>query len=63
MDALAEALRAVKIDEAIHLNSEFSEPWCVPASTKSAAKNLVRTDAGVMRPLQLATGAVRYRAR
>ena len=29
MDALAEILRAVKIDSAIYLSGEFSEPWCV----------------------------------
>jgi hypothetical protein len=31
MDALAELLRAIKIDSAIYLNGEFSEPWCVLA--------------------------------
>ena len=31
MDALAEVLRAIKIDAAIYLNGEFSEPWCVLA--------------------------------
>ncbi len=29
VDALAEVLRAIKIDSAIYLNGEFSEPWCV----------------------------------
>lgn len=31
MDALGEVLRAIKIDSAIYLNGEFSEPWCVTA--------------------------------
>ena len=31
MDALAEVLRAIKIDAAIYLNGEFSELWCVLA--------------------------------
>jgi AraC-like DNA-binding protein len=31
VDALAEVLRAIKIDAAIYLNGEFSEPWCVMA--------------------------------
>lgn len=29
MDALAEILRAIKVDSAIYLNGVFSEPWCV----------------------------------
>jgi AraC-like DNA-binding protein len=29
MDALSEVLRVIKIDSAIFLNGEFSEPWCV----------------------------------
>src|SRR4030095_8527935 len=29
MDALAEILRVIKLDSAIYLNGEFSEPWCV----------------------------------
>jgi hypothetical protein len=31
VDALAEVLRAIKIDAAIYLNGEFSGPWCVLA--------------------------------
>src|SRR4051794_18724683 len=31
MDALAEVLRAIKIDAAIYLNGKFSEPWCILA--------------------------------
>jgi AraC-like DNA-binding protein len=39
MDALAEVLRAIKIDSAIYLHGEFSEPWCVvaPESASLAA--------------------------
>lgn len=29
MDALSEILQAIKIDSAIFLNAEFSEPWCL----------------------------------
>jgi AraC-like DNA-binding protein len=29
MDAIAEMLRAIKVDSAIYLNGVFSEPWCV----------------------------------
>jgi AraC-like DNA-binding protein len=29
MDALAEILRIIKLDSAIYLNGEFSEPWCI----------------------------------
>ena len=29
MDALAEMLRAIKVDSAIYLNGVFSEPWCI----------------------------------
>src|SRR5260370_27413920 len=29
MDALSDVLRVIKIDSAIFLNGEFSEPWCV----------------------------------
>jgi len=38
MDALAEMLRAIKVDSAIYLNGVFSEPWCVvsPGSSKLA---------------------------
>src|SRR5262245_17007879 len=29
MDALAEMLRAIKVDSVIYLNGVFSEPWCI----------------------------------
>jgi AraC-like DNA-binding protein len=29
MDALSEVLRVIKLDSAIYLNGEFSEPWCL----------------------------------
>lgn len=35
MDALAEVLRAIKIESAIYLNGEFSEPWCVTSPEAS----------------------------
>jgi AraC-like DNA-binding protein len=36
VDALAEVLRAIKIDSAIYLNGEFSEPWSVVAPEAAA---------------------------
>ena len=29
MDALSEILRVIRLDSAIYLNGEFSEPWCI----------------------------------
>lgn len=39
VDALAEVLRAIKIDSAIYLNAEFSAPWCFssPVATSLAS--------------------------
>jgi cupin len=49
MDALAEVLRAVRIDAAIYLNGEFSEPWCVDAAeARSLARLLGRDGAHVI---------------
>jgi AraC-like DNA-binding protein len=31
MDALAQMLQLIRLDSAIYLNAEFSEPWCVAA--------------------------------
>jgi hypothetical protein len=46
---LAEVLRAVRIDSAIYLNGEFSEPWCVDApEAKSMAQLLGRDGAHVI---------------
>ena len=38
MDAIAEMLRAIKVDSAIYLNGVFSEPWCIasPGSRRLA---------------------------
>lgn len=29
MDALSELLRVIKLDSAVYINAEFSEPWCI----------------------------------
>ncbi len=44
MDALAEVLRAIKIDSAIYLNGEFSEPWCVLSPESSALASVFGRD-------------------
>lgn len=44
MDALAEVLRAIKIDAAIYLNGEFSEPWCVLAPEAASLAPLFGRD-------------------
>ena len=44
MDALAEVLRAIKIDAAIYLNGEFSEPWCVLAPEATSLAPLFGRD-------------------
>ena len=44
MDALAEVLRAVRIDSAIYLNGEFSEPWCVDAPEAASLAPLLGRD-------------------
>lgn len=44
MDALAEVLRAIKIDAAIYLNGEFSEPWCVLAPDAASLAPLFGRD-------------------
>jgi len=41
VDALAEILRAIKLDSAIYLNAEFSEPWCVASPEASALAPLL----------------------
>jgi AraC-like DNA-binding protein len=49
MDALAEILRVIKLDSAIYLNGEFSEPWCIASPKSSALAPLfVRADAHVI---------------
>jgi AraC-like DNA-binding protein len=44
VDALAEVLRAIKIDAAIYLNGEFSEPWCVLAPEAASLAPLFGRD-------------------
>lgn len=44
MDALAEVLRAIRIDSAIYLNGEFSEPWCVDAPESTSLAPLLGRD-------------------
>ena len=49
MDALAEILRVIKLDSAIYLNAEFSEPWCITSPNSSALAPLfVRPGAHVI---------------
>ena len=49
MDALAEILRVIKLDSAIYLNGEFSEPWCITSPESSALAPLfVRAGAHVI---------------
>ena len=49
MDALAEILRVIKLDSAIYLNAEFSEPWCILSPESSAlAPMFLRSDAHVI---------------
>ena len=49
MDALTEILRVIKLDSAIYLNGEFSEPWCITSPKSSALAPLfVRAGAHVI---------------
>src|SRR5690349_6752807 len=48
MDALAEILRVIKLDSAIYLNAEFSEPWCVAAPEARALAPMLAPGAGHM---------------
>jgi len=45
VDALAEVLRAIKIDSAIFLNGEFSEPWCVNSPEATSLAQIFGRDA------------------
>ena len=45
MDALSEVLRTVKLDSAIFINAEFSEPWCL-ASPEASVLGPLLTSAG-----------------
>ena len=45
MDALSEVLRVVKLDSAIFLNAEFSEPWCLSSpDARVLAPMLTKTE-------------------
>lgn len=46
MDALAEILRVVKLDSAIFLNGEFSEPWCIASPQSRSLAPLFDAAAG-----------------
>ena len=46
MDALSEVLRVIKLDSAIYLNAEFSEPWCISSPEASALAPLLIRGAG-----------------
>ena len=49
MDALAEILKVIKLESAIYLNAEFSEPWCIVSPGSSAlAPMSMREDASVI---------------
>jgi AraC-like DNA-binding protein len=49
VDALAEVLRAIKIESAIFLNGQFSEPWCITSPDAAAlSKVFGRDDAHVI---------------
>jgi AraC-like DNA-binding protein len=46
MDALSDVLRVIRLDSAIYLNAEFSEPWCVTTpESRKLAPMLARRDA------------------
>lgn len=46
MDALGEILRVVKLDSAIFLNGEFSEPWCIASPQSRSLAPLFDAAAG-----------------
>lgn len=49
MDALAEILRAIKVDTALYLNGEFSAPWCIASpESRTLAPLLVGETAHVI---------------
>lgn len=45
MDALAEILRAIKINSALYLNGEFSAPWCISSPEARTLAPLLVGDA------------------
>jgi AraC-like DNA-binding protein len=46
MDALAEVIRAIKVDSAIYLNAEFSAPWCIASPEATALATIFGRGAG-----------------
>jgi hypothetical protein len=46
MDALAEVIRAIKVDSAIYLNAEFSAPWCIASPEATALAPIFGPGAG-----------------
>jgi hypothetical protein len=45
MDAISEVLRVIKLDSAIYLNGEFSEPWCIASPEARALAPLLGHEA------------------
>ena len=46
MDALSEILRVIKLDSAIYLNGEFSEPWCIASPESRILRPVFSRHAG-----------------
>jgi AraC-like DNA-binding protein len=46
MDALSEILRVIKLDSAIYLNGEFTEPWCFASPESRALAPLLTRGTG-----------------
>src|SRR5215472_11526853 len=46
MDALSEILRVIKLDSAIYMNGEFSEPWCFASPEACTLAPLLTKGAG-----------------
>lgn len=46
MDALSEILRIIKLDSAIYLNGEFSEPWCLATPEARQMAHMLRPGSG-----------------
>ncbi|HWB31942.1 MAG TPA: AraC family transcriptional regulator [Acidobacteriaceae bacterium] len=48
MDALSEMLRVIKLDSAIYLNGEFSEPWCLASPDSRALAPMLSRQGGLV---------------
>ena len=48
MDALSEVLRVIKLDSAIYLNGEFSEPWCLASPESGALAPMLTQRSGLV---------------